>query len=177
MFEPKFGDICICDLSLSINATKTGLVPLFFLSYERDAYSNGTYELCRIGRRPALTTTNPFILLDHQPPLRKDSAVYPTQIVKYSGLDGIIQIIGSLTDVQLKSEITAIREEYTNDRHKALIMALCPCCRRNFLTDPGLTVKRVDPFSLTEYQCDFCQTRNGHMYAIYRRYFYGGTNR
>ena len=177
MFEPKFGDICLCDLSLSINSTKTGFAPLLFLSDEKDASGNSIYKLCRIGRRPALTTTKPFIPLDHQPPLRRDSAAYPTQTVEYLGLGGIVRMIGSLTDAELISEIKATHEEYKIDRHKALVMALCPCCRRNFLADPGLKVKRIKPFSFTEYQCDFCQTRNGHMYAIFRRKLYGGTNR
>ena len=81
----------------------------------------------------------------------------------------IIQI--NLSEDEFKKVIN-IRQQ-KKEGSAALVMTLCQRCRRDFLADPTSVVKRMDPFSVQETQCDFCQIRNGHIYIVYKRKLYG----
>lgn len=177
MLELKYGDICLGDLSKSLNSPKSGIVPLVFISFEVMPDGAGSYRFCRIGKKPVSPTASPFVDVNEQPCLRCDSAIFPTQLVVFSDESAIIRKVGSVEDENLISQIREIRKAEKREQNQAMIMALCPRCRKEFLYDPSNTVKRLDPFSVQEHQCDFCQTRNGHTYIIFKRKLYGGDNK
>ena len=174
MSELSFGDICLCDLSLSLDSRKEGIAPMMFLSKETDCSGNRIIRMCRIAKLPNGPTRHPFADLGPDPALRYESAVFPTQTVIFPENTGITRILGSVSDPKVIAKINEIR--YMDKRRKkdVIVMTLCQRCRSNFLEDPELFVWRVDPFSQELSQCDFCQTRNGYTYRIYRRKLYGG---
>lgn len=169
MTDLKCGDVCICDLSLSINTHKYAVVPLVFISLTLE---NGRpiYSFCRVGKAPEAYSEHPFVEVAASSCLRKGSAVYPTQTILFSDEMGIMKKVGCLSQSET-TKVLNLRQQ--KEKSFALVMALCPRCRRDFLTDPASVVIRMDPFAVRETQCDYCQVRNGHTYIIYRRKLYG----
>ena len=51
MDDLKCGDVCICDLSLSMNTHKYSVVPLVFISVSWKE-ETPIYAFCRIGKAP-----------------------------------------------------------------------------------------------------------------------------
>ena len=177
MRELRFGDICITDLSRSLNTPKTGIVPLIYLSSETGEDGVQTYRFCKVGKKPDGLSIRPFVVIDHNPHLRNGSAAYPTQTVLVTDTSAILSVPGSIEDADIRKEILTICETAKREEKHAIIMALCPRCRKDFLLDPYTMMKRLDPYSLVEHQCDFCQVRNGHTYVIYKRKLYGGNGK
>ena len=173
MIDLKFGDICIADLSRSLSSPKTITAPVIYLSAKDDGDVR-TFRFCRVGKMPNGYTTKPFIMIGKHPYLRDGSAIYPTQTVLFTDESAILFKAGTVDDEHIEQEIYRILQQAKRKEHQAIIMALCSRCRREFLMNPETVVKRLDPFSVQEYQCDFCQTRTGHTYVIYKRRLYGG---
>ena len=174
MADLKCGDICICDLSLSMNMHKYTVVPLVFISMTLED-EMPVYTFCRIGKAPEAYSRHPFVEVVASECLRRGSAVYPTQTVLFSDELGILNRTGCLTQDEIR-KVLEIQEQNEKERSLALVMALCPRCRRDFMTDPTSVVVRMDPFAVQETQCDYCQVRNGHTYIIYKRKLYGRNN-
>ena len=170
MTDLKCGDVCICDLSLSINSYKYAVVPLVYISvtYEKEM---PIYSFCRVGKAPRAYSRYPFVDVTASNCVRKGSAVYPTQVVLFSDEMGIIKKIGCLSQSEISKVLNV--QQQKKETSVALVMALCPRCRRDFMTDPTSVVIRMDPFAVQETQCDYCQVRNGHTYIIYKRKLYG----
>lgn len=173
MFDLVFGDICMTDLSKSLNSPKTYVAPALFVTKEEAQNGVTSYCFCRIGKKPVKPVASPFIETTGQTCLRNNSVIYPTQITVISNETGILRKIGTIDDEQIKKQILAIREKEKREMDQALVMALCTRCRREFLLNPSTTIKRLDPFSAQEHQCDYCQIRNGHTYIILKRKQYG----
>ena len=83
---------------------------------------------------------------------------------------GIIKKIGCLSQSEISMVLNV--QQQKKETSVALVMALCPRCRRDFMTDPSSVVIRMDPFAVQETQCDYCQVRNGHTYIVYKRELY-----
>lgn len=171
MDDLKCGDVCICDLSLSMNTHKHSVVPLVFISVSREE-ETPIYAFCRIGKAPEAYSRYPFVEVAPSECLRRDSAVYPTQTVLFSGDTGILSTTGCLAQDEIR-KVMELRKQNDKENAVALVMTLCPRCRRDFMTDPASVVIRMDPFAVQETQCDYCQIRNGHTYIIYKRKLYG----
>lgn len=170
MLDLKHGDICICDLSMSMNTPKQSVAPLVFIACDKQDDTN-IYVFCKVGKAPRKYSLKPFIDVAASNCLRRNSAVYPTQTVLFSDDLGILSKVGNLSEDEFQKVIN-IRQQ-KKEGSAALVMTLCQRCRRDFLADPTSVVKRMDPFSVQETQCDFCQVRNGHTYIVYKRKLYG----
>ncbi|MBQ8996157.1 MAG: hypothetical protein IJ091_10115 [Oscillospiraceae bacterium] len=172
MLDLAFGDICVCDLTFSMNSPKTVIAPLIFLSATESIQGIPMYRFCRIGKEPEGTTSYPYIAIGDDDVFRKHSAIYPTQTVLFTGAMGIKRKTGAITNEDTKEKIKEIIEK-ERTANKAIVMSLCPRCKRDFMRSHNSILRRLDPFSEQTYQCDFCQTRNGYMYVIYSRKTHG----
>lgn len=173
MLDLKFGDICICDLSYSINTAKTSHVPLMFLSADADV-GRIMYRFCRIGKAPAQKQLHPFVILPPMHNLKPGSTVYPTKVVLFPSGDGIKRKISHLADEECRSRIELIIKERQKELKQALIMTLCRTCLKNFMMDTTSVIRRLDPYSLQQDECDYCQVKPGHTYLIMKKKQYGG---
>ena len=173
MLDLLFGDICICDLSYSINTPKVSRAPLLYL-YAEEGEGRIMYRFCRIGREPVKPSLYPFVRLPKMPNLKEGSTAYPTQMILFPSDDGIKYKIGSLSDVDCCSQIEQVINAWQKEMKQALIMTLCPKCLRDFMLDTSTIIKRLDPFSLHQDKCNFCQTRNGYTYLIVKKKSFGG---
>ena len=50
MLDLKLGDICITDLSRSLNSPKTGIAPLIYINSETGEDGVQMYRFCKVGR-------------------------------------------------------------------------------------------------------------------------------
>ena len=173
MLDLKFGDICICDLSYSINTAKTSRVPLMFLSADADG-GRIMYRFCKIGKTPAQKQLHPFVVLPPTKNLKPGSTAYPTKVVLFPSEDGIRHKISHLSDEECKSRIKLIVKERQKELKHALIMTLCPTCLKSFMMDTTSVIRRLDPYAVCQDECDFCQVRPGHTYLIMKKERYGG---
>ena len=169
MIDLQFGDICIADLSKSLNSPKAAVVPLVFLSAQQNPDSVVIYKFCRVGKTPAYYTTKPYIEVGIHPYLRRGSAIYPTQTVLFSDTGAILNKVGEIGNEEMEKKILAVCEAARKEERQAIVMTLCPRCRKEFMMDSGTIVRRLDPFSAQQHPCDFCQTKNGYTYIIYKR--------
>ena len=169
MLDIRFGDICICDLALCRDHIKTAVVPLIFIGKEEPTEGCCIYKFCRVGKQPELHSKRPHIITEGEQGLRDGSAIYPTQTVLFSDEEGVIRKVGAIASEATLAFIRDALQEKRKRNNIALVMALCPRCRQNFMTDPELIVKREDPYFGVRSQCDFCQTRSGFTYLIYRK--------
>ncbi len=177
MLELKFGDICIVDLSRSINSPKSCVAPVIYMSEYQENNGAMTYRFCRVGKKPALPASKPFVVIERHPYLRSKSAIYPTQTVLFSDESAILSKVSMIGDERIEQEILNIYEKTNRAEKQAIVMCLCPRCRREFLLNTQTVMKRLDPYSPIEQQCDFCQVRSGHTYVIYKRRLYGGEHK
>ena len=167
MTDMKFGDLYLCDLAYSLEHPKNMTVPLVFMEMKEICCGRAVYCFCKIGNLPVGRSWCPYILIEEEG-LRPSSAVYPTQAVSISNDSAILRKIGQISSSAVKDQILKAVQA-TKKEEKPIVMNLCPRCRKNFLEDSGLVVKRMDPFSIETDTCDFCQTRPGYTYMIYRR--------
>ena len=171
MTDLIFGDVCICDLSLSLNSPKDSRAPLVFLGIE-NTDGGEVWRFCRVGREPRAYALTPFIIFHGEPALRNDGAIFPTQYALFPARTGIVKMLGNIQREETLQLIKAADQKYRNRKEVALIMNLCPRCRDDFMTDPETIVKRLDPYSPVRSTCDFCQVRQGHLFVVYKRRIY-----
>ena len=174
MIELKFGDICIADLSLSIDHPKISVAPVVYMSTRNNTDGINIYIFCRIGKSPSDQSNRPFIPIDKHPCLRNGSAIFPTQTVSFRDMSTILSRVGYIEDEKIKTKILAISKAARDKKRHTLIMTLCPRCRSEFLLNPETQIRRYDPCTSERYQCDFCQMRTGYVYEISIRKLYGG---
>ena len=174
MIDLKFGDICIADLSRSLNVPKNGIAPLVYMSSYRDSSDVVIYKFCRVGKQPEYQASRPYVPVGKHSVLRAGSAVYPTSIALISDETAILSKAGAINNEEVEKRIRFVCDEARKEESQAIVMTLCKRCRKEFLLNPETIVKRLDPYEMREDQCDFCQTRNGHVYVIYKRKLYGG---
>ena len=172
MSELKLGDICICDLSLSLNTHKSGSAPLIFLKKKVADNDTVVYQFCRVGRKPISVSRHPFIVVNGETGLKDNSAVYPTQTILFSDESAIIKVVGQLKDKSTIDFIQAAIQQQGKKEEISIVMTLCPRCRSDFMLNPQTIVKRVDPFSQQRAECDYCQSRAGFLYLIYKKKAY-----
>ena len=172
MNDLKFGDICVCDLTLSLNTPNKGPAPLIYLKNEKADSGATVYQFCRVGKKPALGSRHPFIVVSGENGLRNGCAVYPTQTILFSDESAIIKVVGQIEDEETLHFIQdAIRQQDKKDS-ESIVMSLCPRCRDDFMLNPQTVVKRVDPYSHHRSGCDYCQSRSGYLYLIYKKKTY-----
>ena len=171
MTDLVFGDVCICDLSLSLNSPRDSRAPLVFLGKE-DTEGGKICRFCRVGGEPRSYALTPFIIFHGESALRNDGAIYPTQYILFLEGVGIIKMLGSIQNEETLQLIKSADEKYRNRKEVALVMHLCPRCRDDFMLDPETVVKRINPCSPVKSTCDFCQVRQGHLFVVYKRRIY-----
>ena len=177
MLELTFGDICIVNLARSLNSPKVKIAPVIYISSEIGEDGVELIRFCRVGKIPDNESTMPFVEVGKHPYLRRGTAIFPTQLVLFANPATILSKAGSIEDESIKKEVFSISDKAKMAEKQAIIMSLCPRCRRDFLSDSETVVKRLDPFSMVEHQCDFCQVRSGHTYIIYKRQNYGDSRK
>lgn len=170
----EFGDVCICDLSLSLNSSKQTIAPLVFIGKE---YRNGSLinRFCRVGKKPKQYAFVPFIVVRNEPALRNNAAIYPTQYVFFSDDIAPIKMLGRIQTDETLAQIRTAVSEHRKD--VALVMSLCPRCREDFRTDRETVINRLNPFHPEKSECDFCQIRQGYLYVIYKKKIYRSDKR
>ena len=164
-----FGDICLCDLSCSLNVRRNHIVPLIYIAKFQATENVGIYCFCRVGPPPKETNADSFVTVIGEHGLRDSSAVYPSQLVYFTDSNGLIAIIGRIQSEETLSFIKKINQSKEIRNGLSLIMSLCPQCRKSFIKNPAIHLKRLDPFSPIESECDFCQVGIGHTYVIFSR--------
>ena len=170
MTELTLGDVCICDLSRSLNSPKDSRAPLVFLGTD-ETEGGKVWRFCRIGSEPKAWARTPYIAFHGEAALRNDGAIFPTQYVLFPVGYGIIRMLGSIQNEDTLQFIRATERKHAR-KEVALIMNLCPRCREDFMTDPKTVVKRLNAYSPVKSTCDFCQVRQGHLFVVYKRKTY-----
>ncbi len=171
MIDLAFGDVCICDISLSLNSPKDKRAPLIFLGKEV-IEDKRVCRFCRVGGEPKSYAMTPFILFCGEPALRNDGAIYPTQYILFPEGIGVITFLGRIQNEETLQLIKVADEKNRKQKNVALVMNLCPRCRDDFMLNPETVVKRLDPCSPVRSTCDFCQVRQGHLFIVYKKRIY-----